>query len=155
MEVESREFEAFVSDLAKRVPEEVLPDTLKVIAFDFERTVMLRNPVDTGRSRAAWSLFFDRHPEFASPPNDGPGVREGKSEGEYREDLKGGNQFIEITNGVPYIVPLEYGHSSQAPAGMVRVAMRVASRNMENRTRKQLEDAIHEADIAANRYRGR
>jgi len=32
-------------------------------------------------------------------------------------------QTIFITNNLPYAVPLEYGHSSQAPAGMVRITV--------------------------------
>ena len=28
-----------------------------------------------------------------------------------------------LVNNLPYAVPLEYGHSSQAPAGMVRVTI--------------------------------
>jgi hypothetical protein len=30
---------------------------------------------------------------------------------------------IYLTNNLPYAVPVEYGHSSQAPAGMVRVSV--------------------------------
>jgi len=31
---------------------------------------------------------------------------------------------VELINGVPYILFLEYGSSLQAPAGMVRISMR-------------------------------
>ena len=158
MEVQSREFEAMIDDLVTRLPREAQPQLLKVIAFDFLKVVMLRNPVDTGRSRAAWSLFFDEHPEYSEPrPKkdvDPAEEYEGTLLGEYSEDLRGRDMYIEITNGVPYIVPLEYGHSKQAPAGMVRVAMRVASRNIAKNVRKELEKAIIKADVAAGRHRG-
>lgn len=45
---------------------------------------------------------------------------------------------IWITNNVPYSVPLEYGHSSQAPLGMVRVTMADAQ--------KYIRDAVQELD---------
>lgn len=34
-----------------------------------------------------------------------------------------GDQPIYITNSLPYAIPVEYGHSSQAPTGMVRVTV--------------------------------
>lgn len=33
-------------------------------------------------------------------------------------------KYVELINGVNYIIFLEYGHSKSAPAGMVRVSMR-------------------------------
>ena len=36
--------------------------------------------------------------------------------------LEVGNVF-HFTNNLPYAIPLEYGHSGQAPAGMVRVTV--------------------------------
>lgn len=33
-------------------------------------------------------------------------------------------KYVEIINGVDYIIFLEYGYSGQAPHGMVRVSMR-------------------------------
>lgn len=34
-----------------------------------------------------------------------------------------GDSAIFITNNLPYAIPLEYGHSTQAPGGMVRVTV--------------------------------
>lgn len=45
---------------------------------------------------------------------------------------------IWITNNVPYSVPLEYGHSGQAPDGMVRVTMADVQ--------KCVRDAVQELD---------
>ena len=45
---------------------------------------------------------------------------------------------IWITNNVPYSVPLEYGHSGQAPDGMVRVTMADVQ--------KYVRDAVQELD---------
>jgi len=40
----------------------------------------------------------------------------------YVSGLKAGGVTY-LSNNVPYIMPLEYGHSTQAPAGMARVAV--------------------------------
>jgi len=37
-------------------------------------------------------------------------------------NLKAG-QVIYLVNNLPYAIPLEYGHSSQAPGGMVRLTV--------------------------------
>lgn len=34
-----------------------------------------------------------------------------------------GEKDVWIVNGLPYALPIEYGHSKQAPAGMVRVSV--------------------------------
>jgi hypothetical protein len=74
----------------------------------------------------------------------GPGAAQGRSEGSFREDLDGANQFIEVTNGVPYIKRLEYGYSTQAPAGMVRVSMRELLAG-------EVDDEFEKSIIAADR----
>ncbi|MFD1690673.1 hypothetical protein ACFSHR_01355 [Azotobacter chroococcum] len=45
---------------------------------------------------------------------------------------------IWITNNVPYAIPLEYGHSSQAPRGVVRVTMADAPQDI-NRAVQELD----------------
>ncbi|MNJ81742.1 hypothetical protein D3C77_807050 [compost metagenome] len=41
-----------------------------------------------------------------------------------------------IVNNLPYAIPLEYGHSSQAPAGMVRVTLANFQRIVDEAIRK-------------------
>lgn len=98
---------------------------LRKMALDFVRRVSEKTPVDTGRARAGWqTLLVDEGmtPQI-SGPNVKPGaVAEGLDEGSWREGgFFGGDQFIEVVNGVEYIISLEYGRSDQAPAGMMRV----------------------------------
>jgi hypothetical protein len=57
-------------------------------------------PVDTGRARAGWRY----------------------------EDLSDNQK--RIYNQVEYIIFLEFGHSRQAPLGMVRIAIENALRNL-------------------------
>ena len=33
------------------------------------------------------------------------------------------DRVVYVTNNLPYAIPLEYGHSTQAPAGMVRITV--------------------------------
>ena len=52
-------------------------------------------------------------------------VQQGRSEGDFIDHTRGTmNKWVEIVNGVSYILFLEYGYSQQAPHGMVRLSMR-------------------------------
>lgn len=73
---------------------------LAELAFKFKRMVKLCTPVDTGRARAGW---------YIKPTSDGGWV---------------------VYNRVHYTVYLEYGHSKQAPSGMVRISLRELSRKV-------------------------
>ncbi|MBM1191530.1 hypothetical protein [Pseudomonas weihenstephanensis] len=44
-----------------------------------------------------------------------------------------------ITNSLPYAVPLEYGHSTQAPSGMVRITLANFQKIVEEAIRKNQE----------------
>jgi len=84
-----------------------LQSGLKQVSFDWFSRIMQRNPVDTGRSRAAWRI-----------------------------NKATGNSY-HINNNIKYIRVLEYGgirgngskitgdgHSTQAPNGIVRVTLK-------------------------------
>lgn len=89
-----------------------------------------RHPIDTGRARAAWypsvvglngTFNFDSGKNIKKEA-----VEKGKTEGSFKDNTKSiiGEKYVELINGVPYILFLEYGWSKQAPAGMVRISMR-------------------------------
>jgi hypothetical protein len=84
------------------------------IALTLIGKVTVRTPVDTGRARANWFLAEGapriETTESMTPENHGAVSLTGRS-------------VIFITNSLPYIVPLEYGHSAQAPSGMLRIAI--------------------------------
>ena len=80
----------------------------------------------TGRSRAGWfasSQGLGAALEFGSSLE----VEEGKAAGSYKEQLRGLDRYIELVNGVKYIIFLEYGGSQKAPECMVRISMRELS----------------------------
>lgn len=70
-------------------------------------------PVDTGFARASWRVGINkaRGSANSATPNQIIGSMAG---------VKAGDKLI-LTNNAVYIRRLEYGHSGQAPQGMVRV----------------------------------
>lgn len=87
----------FEADL-KRFSQRVRSDHVEVInkiGLDLMGRVVRKNPVDTGRSRAAWT--FTR----AEPSN----------------------PVALLINNTEYIIPLERGHSKQAPNGFVAISI--------------------------------
>ena len=100
-----------------------------------------RHPVKTGRARAAWYASVQGlggNFDFDSGVEGTNAVAQGKKEGAFKNNLKSfvGEKYVELINGVPYILFLEYGHSMQAPAGMVRISMR----KMTGRMPKKLDE---------------
>ncbi len=69
----------------------------KQICFDALRRIQDRTPVDTGNAKAGWRLTFTVDTDTQVKAS--------------------------ITNGVTYVIYLEYGWSKQAPRGMVRITM--------------------------------
>lgn len=110
-----RDSEAMVRKIAERV---------------FENIVR-RTPVDTGWARANWVPSINEI-DARSP---GPGPKDGEPVpapdpgiiSAVVQQGKIGDVFW-LTNAVPYIRSLEYGHSKQAPAGMVRLSLEEARR---------------------------
>lgn len=98
-------------------------------ALAADQAVVLANPVDTGRSRAAWTVSTG-----APKPKDPGGLDSGNpaANGEAAATqalLQGFNALkgyrlslgpIFIANNVEYIFDLDGGSSQQAPAGMTR-----------------------------------
>lgn len=137
MKLETKAFNRHVRDFLKKSNISV-EKGLKKFAFDLLTRIIKKNPVDTGRSRAAWYIAMEKLGGSigVSMPSDTPrksgksrtypaGVAEGRSKGRFIDHTKGFlDKYIEIINGISYIIYLEYGYSGQAPFGMVRLSMR-------------------------------
>ena len=145
LEVVTRDFDRWVDGYVREYPGEQ-GKALRNVMLNLLGRIIPRNPVDTGRSRAGWYPYRDH----AGLPvaDQGEAVAVGRSEGSFTEDLNGSNQYIEVVNGVPYIRRLEYGYSTQAPAGMVRVSLREM---MVGDIDDEFEDAIEAANRKAER----
>lgn len=109
---------------------------VRKLAFDGLRGVVLRSPVDTGRFRGNWNLGVER-PDFTArggivaTAKDGTPQRnlsqrsrsrrgnvataEGLQRGQEKLAAVNRHSKVYITNNLPYAIPLERGHSKQAP----------------------------------------
>ena len=70
-------------------------------------------PVDTGRARGNWQCTIGA-PFVGEDAN-------GSDEQILRTIPRRAGSVVYLTNNVQYIQPLEYGHSTKAPNGMVRI----------------------------------
>jgi len=85
--------------------------------------VIPRTPVDTGRARANWQVAYFG----AAVPQMWHTFDRGGAATIARELAKLKNlkpfQNVRISNALPYAIPLERGHSRQAPAGMLAITL--------------------------------
>lgn len=107
---------AKVPDRADRV--------MREIALATDRTIVRATPVDTGRARANWQATLGA--PAVGTVDAAPGKRASVTvatgrNGAVIAGYKGGTPgaAIFLTNNLPYIVPLNDGHSGQASAGFV------------------------------------
>jgi len=134
----NRSLQAYITAVGANVEAAV-----KKAAVDLVVDIAVLSPVDTGRFRSGWFPFIEAYGGSAPPPS-GPNVSaeamaEGQEQGSYEEsrDERAGSFGVTITNAVRYGIYLEYGHSRQAPQGMVRLSM---ARHAE-----RLREAVREA----------
>ena len=126
-------FESDLQKFAKKIDVE-LGTVIKKVVLELHNKIVLRTPVDTGRARASWGIAVDQRPGAAAvaPPRS----KSKGSSGAATAAAKQQQNFVKVAdpktmayrvwwifNNLPYIQPLEYGHSQQAPAGMVRVSL--------------------------------
>lgn len=98
---------------------------MRALSLEALRRIMLKTPVDTGRARANWNVSIDAPDTSTNEAATIAGAPAKQAEGGARivgADFFAGDE-IYITNGLPYIKPLEDGHSKQAPQGMVAVTV--------------------------------
>ncbi|MCU0943703.1 MAG: HK97 gp10 family phage protein [Hydrogenophaga sp.] len=96
---------------------------IRAAALDALGAIVQRTPVDTGRARANWQVTIGAPAGGTVTTLDPSGaLARAKALGALAS-FKGGSSVF-IVNNLPYILPLEYGSSKQAPAGMVRITLR-------------------------------
>lgn len=95
-----------------------LGDIVKKTCFELAERVVTRTPVDTGFARGSWySAIGSASPKAGAPDPSGGAALAAMSA--IFLDIKGGEK-VYVLNNCQYIEALEYGHSKQAPQGMVR-----------------------------------
>jgi len=99
--------------------------------IDLFASIAELTPVDTGRAKANWALAMNLNSaDYADVLT--------ADNFEYR--IKDGTT-IWIYNNLVYIVPLEEGHSKQAPRGMVAISLRRFSRFL-NKAARDLSNVV-------------
>jgi hypothetical protein len=130
---------AGLDDFAKRLDriavlvEGNVERAVKDCAGAVARSVISNTPVDTGRARSNWTAQMDE--AFAGLfPAKVPGIAGSTAEASAVAAIESAEQVIEtfdiekngsihVTNNLPYIGALNDGHSEQAPADFVRLAL--------------------------------
>jgi hypothetical protein len=84
----------------------------KAIAFRLFARIIDTTPVDTGRAKANWNFVSGDQADLST-----------REAGEANLIRVTTSDVYTISNNLAYIVPLEEGHSGQAPAGMVKVSI--------------------------------
>jgi hypothetical protein len=124
LDVETGKFQRWVNRYLEGVKRDAVPTAIRHISLDLLKRIIEKNPVDTGRSRAAWYPYLEsRGAVFSEAGRDAHVIKEGRSRGGFKERFDILQPYVEIRNGVRYIKFLEYGSSGRSPYGMVRVSM--------------------------------
>ncbi|MGO4326737.1 HK97 gp10 family phage protein [Cupriavidus sp. 2TAF22] len=111
-----RKFAAFV-ERAKGNQQQVV----RKVGLDLLSSLVLKSPVDTGRFRGNWQVQYALAPKTLDLV-DRAGTSTISAAALDLSHLQVG-ETVYLINHLPYAVPLEYGHSQQAPAGMVRITL--------------------------------
>lgn len=88
-------------------------------ALQIYRSVVLKSPVDTGRFIANWNVSYGTPNYEITASTDT--ARATQEVNKVLGMEVGGVWFL--SNGLPYARRLEYGYSSKAPSGMVRISV--------------------------------
>lgn len=94
-----------------------LETVVRKSTFDVFAKVNLKTPVDTGRFRHNWNVSQGTVDTTTTEGTDQ--TRAAAQIAKVWTLPLGGVTYM--ANSLPYAIPLEYGHSKQQPAGMVRV----------------------------------
>lgn len=121
-----------------------LSTAMQLISLDLLRRIVQRTPAKTGRARSSWDMTLGSPSDFLPPEIEGTAPAADPMQ-KFTSSFAGGGmgfhnaaagidglQAVYIVSNLPYIEPLENGHSKQAPAGMVRLSMAEVSVEIEH-----------------------
>jgi hypothetical protein len=101
---------------------EALDASLREVVIELGNSLIRMSPVDTGRFRGNWQFSIDT-PAGGTLADLDPTGTETSARLAGDSILFKAGETAYIVNNLPYAIPLEYGHSDQAPGGMVRVTL--------------------------------
>lgn len=126
-----KQLAASIRVVAKNVT--VNADTLvRKVALAIDQSLVLGTPADTGRARANWQVSVGgpatgEVTNFPAGSGDSVGVRGAAAEFALTAAIVATKGFaggaIHISNNLPYIIPLNDGHSKQAPINFIQTAI--------------------------------
>jgi hypothetical protein len=116
---------------------------LRKVCLDLYRSLVMKSPVGNpdlwkhprkgyvgGRFRANWQVGVGViNSDMSNPPDADVESAVSRAEGALQDVKVGG--VIYITSSLPYAQELEYGHSTQAPAGMLRLTVQEYGQYLE------------------------
>ncbi|WP_414881955.1 HK97 gp10 family phage protein [Pseudomonas sp. IT-P2] len=101
---------------------EVIDDVFREVVIEIGTSVIRLSPVDTGRFKGNWQFTIGSPSNQSLDTVDKAGHETIAALVAQVSSLEAG-QIAYIVNNLVYGVPLEYGHSAQAPAGMVQITL--------------------------------
>jgi hypothetical protein len=110
-------FNAALEKTIQTLPVEGALRLQRMIALEALKRIVLKTPVDTGRARGNWQTTIN-NPAVGEKQSNTP-IMDGST---VIGSLKSFGTIF-IANNLVYILPLEHGHSQQAPNGMVAVTI--------------------------------
>jgi hypothetical protein len=126
------QFANWIKVVAGRVPGEA-NRVKRLTALAVDQTVVTSTPVDTGLARSCWLVTLGKPTDAvlkeAYAPTSHGGISETANANAAMEQGKGviaaakPGEVLFIANNVKYVVPLNEGHSAQAPAMFVEAAV--------------------------------
>ncbi len=101
---------------------EAIDDVFREVVIEIGTSVIRLSPVDTGRFKGNWQFTVGAPSNQSLDTVDKSGHETIAELVAQASNLEAG-QVAYIVNNLVYGVPLEYGHSDQAPAGMVQITL--------------------------------
>ena len=101
---------------------EAIDDVFREVVIEVGTSVIRLSPVDTGRFKGNWQFTVGAPSNQSIDTFDKAGHETIAALVAEVSSLEAG-QIAYIVNNLVYGVPLEYGHSAQAPAGMVQITL--------------------------------
>lgn len=99
-----------------------IDDVFREVVIEVGMSVIRLSPVDTGRFKGNWQLTIGSPSAHSLDSLDKAGHETIAELVSQANQLEAG-QIAYIVNNLIYAIPLEYGHSAQAPAGMVQITL--------------------------------
>src|SRR5690554_3218372 len=109
----SKQLTAFVTGAQEKIDKTVKGATVTVAS-----NVIFATPVDTGAARGNWQTSVGQ-PKAGVTDRSGADAAISELVATVPDEA---GSVVYVSNNLPYIRKLEYGHSQQAPKGMVRVS---------------------------------